>query len=249
MRQSFDRPVLRTSCRRCLFSGSRPGHSTDGTIPVADRCSFPPNFVPPAISTTALPLNISAALRSNCDECVLFLQLTLALATPVTLVLLGPKWAQVGAIFAGFTIAAIQFPLSNAANWLLTSQGRGKDIFRVTSINSVLTLASFIVGLPFGPLGVAIAFSSIGLLVRLPILYYITGRTRSCNHLRSVDAIAAASTSLGGHVSHNLVDAHSRWPLARPHRVGHLRVCRDPRRGYLYLHVSEAANGGNRYTR
>src|SRR5207245_8493021 len=37
-------------------------------------------------------------------------------------------------------------------------------------------LASFVIGLPFGPLGVAIAFSAIGLLGRLPILYYIAGR-------------------------------------------------------------------------
>ena len=37
-------------------------------------------------------------------------------------------------------------------------------------------LASFIVGLPFGPLGVAIAFSATGPLVRLPILFYIVGR-------------------------------------------------------------------------
>jgi len=101
--------------------------------------------------------------------------LLLALARPATLVLLGPKWEQVSTIFAGFTFTAIQLPLSSAANWLLTSQGRGKDIFRVTSINAVLTLASFIVGLPFGPLGVAVAFSSVGLLVRLPILYYAAG--------------------------------------------------------------------------
>jgi O-antigen/teichoic acid export membrane protein len=105
-----------------------------------------------------------------------FSSLLLALAMPVTLVLLGPKWHQVSAIFAGFTFTAIQLPLSTAANWLLTSQGRGKDIFRVTSINALLTLASFIVGLPFGPLGVAIAFSATGLLVRLPILYYVAGR-------------------------------------------------------------------------
>src|SRR6266404_2186439 len=105
-----------------------------------------------------------------------FSSLLLALATPATLVLLGPKWQQVSAIFAGFTFTAIQLPLSTAANWLLTSQGRGKDIFRVTSINAVLTLASFVVGLPFGPVGVAIAFSSIGLLFRLPILYYVAGQ-------------------------------------------------------------------------
>jgi len=105
-----------------------------------------------------------------------FSSLLLALATPATLVLLGHKWEQVSAIFAGFTFTAIQLPLSSTANWLLTSQGRGKDIFRVTSINALLTLTSFIVGLPFGPLGVAIAFSAVGLLVRLPILYYVAGR-------------------------------------------------------------------------
>src|SRR5438552_16283295 len=108
-----------------------------------------------------------------------FSSLLLALASPVTLVLLGPRWHQVSAIFAGFTFMAIQLPLSNAANWLLTSQGRGKDIFRVASINSVLTLASIIVGLPYGPLGVAIAFSATGPLVRLPILFYIAGRRGS----------------------------------------------------------------------
>ena len=122
-----------------------------------------------------------------------FSSLLLALALPVTLVLLGRKWGQVSTIFAGFTFTAIQLPLSAAGNWLLTSQGRGKDIFRVTSINALLTLASFIVGLPFGPLGVAIAFSATGLLVRMPILYYIAGRrgpvstsdlwTRSLRHL------------------------------------------------------------------
>jgi len=105
-----------------------------------------------------------------------FSSLLLALALPVTLVLLGRKWEQASAIFAGFTFMALQLPLSNAANWLLTSQGRGKDIFRASSIAAFLTLVSFIAGLPFGPVGVAIAFSASGLLIRLPILYYIIGR-------------------------------------------------------------------------
>ncbi len=105
-----------------------------------------------------------------------FSSLLLALALPLTLVLLGRKWEPASAIFAGFTFTALQLPLANAANWLLTSQGRGKDIVRVNSIAAFLTLASFIVGLPFGPVGVAIAFSAIGLLIRLPILYYIVGR-------------------------------------------------------------------------
>src|SRR5947208_77129 len=76
MRQCFDRTVLRTSCRWCLFSSSRPSHSADTTIPVADGFGFSSDLVPPAISTRALPLNISETLRGNCDECILFLELT-----------------------------------------------------------------------------------------------------------------------------------------------------------------------------
>ena len=75
MRQSFDRPLLRTCCGRSLFAGSSPGHSTDGTVPVADRRSLPANFVPATVSARALPLNVSAALRSDCYDCVLFLEL------------------------------------------------------------------------------------------------------------------------------------------------------------------------------
>jgi len=99
-----------------------------------------------------------------------------ALAHPITLVMLGQKWAQASTIFAGFTFLALYFPLANVTNWLLTSQGRGKDLFLQTSIAAVLTALSFVVGLPFGPVGVAMSFSLSGLLIRLPILYFNVGR-------------------------------------------------------------------------
>ena len=67
-------------------------------------------------------------------------------------------------------------PLAVAGNWLLTSQGRGKDILYQNSIAAVLTVGSFVAGLPFGPVGVAMSFSLSGLLLRLPILYYNVGR-------------------------------------------------------------------------
>ena len=106
---------------------------------------------------------------------------------------------------------AIHLPLSSAANWLLTSQGRGRDILRVASINAFVTVASFIIGLPFGPLGVAIAFSAIGLLVRLPILYYIAGGrgpvttfdlwTRCLRHLPLWVVMFVATWLMGGMVA------------------------------------------------
>jgi O-antigen/teichoic acid export membrane protein len=106
----------------------------------------------------------------------LFTSLFLALSGPLILVLLGPKWEQAAAIFGGFTIAALCIPLANASSWLFTSQGRGKDMLIAQSINSCAIVASFIVGLPFGPVGVAIAFSVSSLLIRVPILYFSAGR-------------------------------------------------------------------------
>ena len=105
-----------------------------------------------------------------------FTGLCLALARPLTLVLLGPKWGQAAAIFGGFTVAALCIPLGNASAWLFTSQGRGRDMLVTQLINSGAIVLSFLVGLPFGPVGVAIAFSISNLLVRLPIYYFSVGR-------------------------------------------------------------------------
>ena len=113
-----------------------------------------------------------------------FTGLCLALARPLTLVLLGPKWEQAAVIFGGFTIAALCVPLANASGWLFTSQGRGRDLLITQSINSVAIVLSFLVGLPFGPVGVAIAFSISNLLVRIPIYYFNVGR---CGPVRTAD--------------------------------------------------------------
>jgi PST family polysaccharide transporter len=98
------------------------------------------------------------------------------LAHPLTLVILGPKWEGAAVIFAGFTLAALQYPLTNAATWLFASQGRGRDSFVASSLISIVVAGSFVAGLPFGPTGVAIAYSASCILVQMPILYYIVGR-------------------------------------------------------------------------
>jgi PST family polysaccharide transporter len=102
--------------------------------------------------------------------------LCLALAHPITIVLLGPKWERASIIFAGFTIAALCLPLANVSAWLFTSQGRGRDMFKTQVINACAIVVSFIAGLPFGPVGVAFGFSMSTLLVRIPIYYFNVGR-------------------------------------------------------------------------
>jgi O-antigen/teichoic acid export membrane protein len=102
--------------------------------------------------------------------------LLFALARPLTLVVLGPKWEQAALIFAGFTMGAFVAPLAAASTWLFASQGRGKDWLIASLLGSGIAVASFVAGLPFGPAGVAIASSTIGLVVGMPVLYYFAGR-------------------------------------------------------------------------
>ena len=106
----------------------------------------------------------------------LFTALLFALARPLTLIVLGPKWEQAAIIFAAFTAAALFTAPATVSTWLFASQGRGKDWLISSSLLSAVTLASFLIGLPFGPAGVAIAASIIGVVIGLPVLYYFAGR-------------------------------------------------------------------------
>jgi polysaccharide transporter, PST family len=102
--------------------------------------------------------------------------LFLALSYPLTLAVLGSKWEAAAVIFAGFTLAALAYPLTTASTWLFASQGRGKDWVLTSSIVSIVTLCAFVVGLPFGPAGVAISYSAACVLIELPFVYYMAGR-------------------------------------------------------------------------
>jgi hypothetical protein len=52
----------------------------------------------------------------------------------------------------------------------------GQFLAIVVQFSLIVIALDIMVGLPFGPLGVAICFSATGLLVQLPILYYVTRR-------------------------------------------------------------------------
>lgn len=105
-----------------------------------------------------------------------FSGLLLPVARPLTLVLLGPKWEQASLILGGFTLSAFFIPLGTAVLWLFTSQGRGRDLLIVQILNSLAMVASFIAGLPYGPVGVALAFTISNVIIRLPIFYFVVGR-------------------------------------------------------------------------
>ena len=105
-----------------------------------------------------------------------FAGLCLGLSHPLVLIVLGARWEKVTPVFAACTFAALYYPLVAPANWMLTTQGRGKDFLVLGGIVSLVTVCAFLIGLPFGPAGVALASSGSALLISLPITYYVVGR-------------------------------------------------------------------------
>lgn len=102
--------------------------------------------------------------------------LLLGLSEPLVLIALGSKWEPVVPIFAAFSLSALFIPTSFAVAWLMTTQGRGRDMLRVGWAWSVSSVIAVICGISFGIVGVAIAVSVFGLFVRTPLQYYFAGR-------------------------------------------------------------------------
>ena len=105
-----------------------------------------------------------------------FVGLCLPLARPIINVVLGPKWDAVSAIFAAFTVTALFNPLAIFCCSLFESQGRGKDFLFANTTISITSILSFIVGLPYGATGVAVAYAVSCVAIQLPIMHYFAGR-------------------------------------------------------------------------
>jgi O-antigen/teichoic acid export membrane protein len=100
-----------------------------------------------------------------------------AAAHPLVVVILGDRWTAAAPILAALSPAIIHILLGSATSWLYTSQGRGRDLLITASIGALVLISSFAFGLNFGATGVAAAYSASGLLVLMPITFYMAGRT------------------------------------------------------------------------
>jgi len=105
-----------------------------------------------------------------------FAALCLALARPLVLVILGPKWSGVIPLFSAFAIVAVSAPLAEVALWLFQSQGRGREQLYNHALGGSVTLAAYVIGLHWGPLGVIVALGITSMAIRMPMVYYFAGR-------------------------------------------------------------------------
>jgi PST family polysaccharide transporter len=89
-------------------------------------------------------------------------------------------------------------PLNNPAGWLFISQGRSGDFMRWGIVTAVTAALAFVIGLPYGALGVAVAYAASEYL-RTPFLWMYVGKK---GPLRVGDIFWAATPFvLGGHLA------------------------------------------------
>lgn len=91
-------------------------------------------------------------------------------------VFLGPQWHDAARIFLWLGIAALVQPVGNTTGWLFITQQKTKEMFIYGIMASSLSVASFVIGLPFGPTGVAAAYAISGLAIRFPLSLWYVGR-------------------------------------------------------------------------
>lgn len=90
--------------------------------------------------------------------------------------LLGKQWSSAVPLLQILAVFGIFQGGYSTCGWLFISQGRTSEFLRWSLINSVLTVASFAVGVPYGPQGVAIAYGFVFVLYSLPTLFWMAGR-------------------------------------------------------------------------
>lgn len=101
------------------------------------------------------------ALRITCWLVLPLAAFTVVAADDVVLALLGPGWQETVLLFRLLSISALGQVVNHTLGWIYHSLGRGRALLRWGASSSVFILGSFIIGLPFGARGVALAYSCV----------------------------------------------------------------------------------------
>jgi len=120
-------------------------------------------------------------------------------ATPAIQTLLGDKWLGAVDIFRALAIAAAIDALNVATGWVYISLGHTRRQLYWGIVQTLVFLTAFAVGVRWGAVGVAVAYSATLLVLRLPALLVCYSRTplRLRDFLSAVWPAFAASAVAG----------------------------------------------------
>lgn len=98
-------------------------------------------------------------------------------ADDIVLVVFGPNWADAAAMFRLLTPTILVLGIINPTGWLIQSVGLQGRSLRIAFVIAPLTIAAYLVGLPYGPNGVAFAFSASMVLWLVPHVFWALHKT------------------------------------------------------------------------
>jgi O-antigen/teichoic acid export membrane protein len=91
-------------------------------------------------------------------------------ADDMIFVFLGPKWKAAAAIFRFLAPTILVFAIANPLSWLVMSLGLVRRSLKMGLVIAPLMILAYVLGLPYGPKGVALAYSATMLLWVVPVI-------------------------------------------------------------------------------
>jgi O-antigen/teichoic acid export membrane protein len=116
----------------------------------------------------------------------------------IIVIVLGPRWTDAAAIFRLLAPTILIFGIINPLSWLLLSIGLQERSLKLGLVIAPLVSGAYLVGLPFGPRGVAFAYSAALTVWLLPhVIWCLHGTVISVHDL----LLAAGRPFLSGAVA------------------------------------------------
>lgn len=94
----------------------------------------------------------------------------------IVALVLGPQWSQAAPILTWMGLSVIYMPVTYTLSWLYMSQDRTPEMLRAGLVNAGISVAVLIASLPFGPVAVAATYAISGIVLRVPLLFWLVGR-------------------------------------------------------------------------
>lgn len=136
----------------------------------------------------------------------------------IVTVLLGPKWHGVAGVFRLLSPTILAFALINPFGWLLYANGRVVRSLKIALMIAPVTLLGYVLGLQYGPAGVATGFSIAMVLLIVPVILWAKRDTE----ITTADVCRAVAPPVGSVLIGTAVAllfwpwvSHIEWPLFR----------------------------------
>ncbi len=94
-------------------------------------------------------------------------------AHSIVRIALGPQWDEAAKIFYVLGIGGLVEPMTVMTSWLFVGEGRTRDYLITGLVGVPVMIVGFLVGLPYGPVGVATGYTVVTCVGLVPLFWFV----------------------------------------------------------------------------